>query len=83
MATAVDERANLPSRFMRQLRELTREFGRQNLVRRYSPGVKLFQAANLIRLETGSISDNVLDNRSPISKHDFRCLLKPERAVAD
>ena len=64
MPTAIDERADLSSGLMRQFGQLTGKLGRQDLVWLYAPGVKLFQAANLIGLEPGSISNNVSDNYS-------------------
>ena len=62
MPTAIDERADLSPGLMRKFGQLTRKLGSQNLVWLYAPGVKLFQAANLIGLEPGSITDNVSDN---------------------
>jgi hypothetical protein len=65
VTTAIDECADLSPCFMREFGQLAREFGSQNLVRRNPPGVQLFDAANLIRLQAGGVSDYVLDGAGP------------------
>jgi hypothetical protein len=65
VTTTIHEGANLPARFVRQFGELSRKLGRQNLVRRYPPGVELFYSAKLIWLEACSVSDYVLDSSFP------------------
>jgi hypothetical protein len=65
VTTAIDERADLSPRFVREFGQLAREFGCQYLVWRDPPGVELFDAANLIRLQAGGVSDYVLDGAGP------------------
>ena len=65
MAAAIDKSANLSTRFVRQFSELAREFRRDDLVRSDPPGVELFYAAKLIRLQTSGVSDYVLDRSCP------------------
>lgn len=65
VATAVDKGANLSTRFVRKFSELTREFRRHDLVRSDPPGVELFYAAKLIRLEARCVSYYVLDGALP------------------
>src|SRR5882724_1617575 len=60
MAAAIDQRANLPARFMRQFRQLSSKFGRYDLPWRQSPRVQLRNSAQLVRLEARSISEYVL-----------------------
>jgi hypothetical protein len=67
MPAAIDERADLSPRFVRQFGELTREFRRQNLVRCNPPRVELFYSAKLIRLEARGVSYYVLDSSFPPS----------------
>jgi hypothetical protein len=62
VAAAINQRSDLPASLVRKLGKLSRKFRGQNLVRRDAPGVKLFYAAKLIRLEARSVSDYVLDN---------------------
>ena len=65
MPTTIDERPDLSSYLVGQLCELTRKFRGQDLMRSYSPGVKFFYAAKLIRLETRGVSYYVLDGSCP------------------
>jgi hypothetical protein len=65
MPTAIDKRADLTPYLMGQLSKLTREFRSQNLMRGDPPGVKLFYAAELVRLEARGVSDYVLDGSCP------------------
>ena len=65
MATAIDQRADLSPYLVRQFSELSREFGGQNLVRGNPPGVDLFYAAKLIRLEACGVSYYILDGSCP------------------
>ena len=50
VALAVDERADLPPRLVRELGELARELGRDDLLRRDAPRVELLDAPELVGL---------------------------------
>ena len=65
VAAAIDERADLPACFVRQLGELTREFWRHYLMGSDPPRVKLFYAAKLVGLQARGVSDYVLDRSCP------------------
>ena len=57
MPTAIYQRADLSARLMRKFGELPRKFRRHNLVRGNAPGVKFFNATQLIGLEPSGVSD--------------------------
>lgn len=65
MTAAINQGANLSTRLVRELRKLAGKLLSQDLMRIDSPRVELFDAAKLVRLEPGSVSDNVLDSSSP------------------
>jgi hypothetical protein len=50
VALAVDERADLPPRLVRELGELARELGRDDLLRRDAARVELLDAPELVGL---------------------------------
>jgi hypothetical protein len=72
VATSIDKRANLSPGFMREFGKLPCEFRRYDLVRGNSPGVELGDAAELIRLEPGSVAENVFN----VSSLPFARLIK-------
>ena len=65
MPAAIDEGADLSPYLVREFGELARKLGCQYLVRVNPPGVELFDAANLIRLEARGVSDYILDGSCP------------------
>ncbi|HEV7474129.1 MAG TPA: hypothetical protein VGN90_08770 [Pyrinomonadaceae bacterium] len=65
VAAAIDERSDLAACFVRQFGQLARKLRRQNLVRSYPPGVKLFYPAKLVGFEARGVSDYVLDSYLP------------------
>ncbi|MEP6818686.1 MAG: hypothetical protein ABJA18_04075 [bacterium] len=65
MTTAIDQRADLSTYLVGQLGELARKLRCEYLVRVDPPGVELFYAAKLIRLEACGVSDYVLDGSCP------------------
>ncbi len=62
VARAIHQHAYLPAYFVRDFRELPRELLRDDLVRRDAPVVKLFQALNLVLLETLKITLNIANS---------------------
>ena len=55
--TAIYQCADLSARLMGKFGKLSRKFRRHNLVRSNAPGVKLFNATQLIGLEPSRVSD--------------------------
>ena len=64
---AVDERAYLPPRLVRELGELPRELGRDYLLRRDAPRVELLDAPQLVRLQALRVAVYVADKSSSAS----------------
>jgi hypothetical protein len=64
VALAVDERAYLPPRLVRELGELARELGRDDLLRRDAARVELLDAPELVRLEPLCVALYVADDPS-------------------
>jgi uncharacterized ferredoxin-like protein len=64
VALAVDERADLATRLMREFRELARELGRDDLLRRDATRVELFDATQLVGLEPLRVALYVADGSS-------------------
>src|SRR6266404_651802 len=62
MAGAIDQRANLPARFMGQFCQLPRKFRRYDFLWRHTPCVELRNPAQLVRLEARSVSQYVLND---------------------
>jgi hypothetical protein len=61
VALAINQRADLPPGLVREFRELAREFGRDDLLRRNAPRVELLDAAQLVGLETLRVAFYVAD----------------------
>ena len=56
---AVNQDTDLAARFMRKFRHLARKFRRHDLLGSDAAGVKFFDAAKLVWLQTGSVALNV------------------------
>jgi hypothetical protein len=64
VALAVDERADLAPRLVRELGELARELGRDDLLRRDAARVELLDAPKLVGLEPLRVALYVADDSS-------------------
>ena len=62
ITVAIDQDADLAIDFVRCFRELPREFLRDDLARRDAPVVKLFEAVNLIMLESLYVSFDIANS---------------------
>ena len=67
VALAVNERAYLAARLVRQLGELTRELGCDDLLRRDAARVELLDAPELVRLKPLRVALYVADNFSSVA----------------
>jgi hypothetical protein len=66
IAFAVDERADLSACLVGELRELARELGRDNLLRRDAPRVEFFDAPELVGFESLRVALYVTDCSSSV-----------------
>src|SRR6266849_1126075 len=81
IALAINECADLAASFVRQLAKLTREFGRDDLMRRDAPLIQLFNTPQLVRLQTLCVA--VKTFHSPVDGLAWKWIIAWRRCPAD
>jgi hypothetical protein len=72
VAFAIDEHADLPTDFMRDLCQLAREFRRNNLSGRYAALVELFEPFELVGFESERFAFDVWNSWLPLIQFKIR-----------